>query len=149
MSERMPRLRGFLHGGALVALLGAGCGGDKPAADASPSIEPKLSVIQSQVFGPTCALSASCHKGGAMEGPPKENLDLGGSVWSRIVNKPSNKLPGRMLIVPGNPEASYLYEKIASNAPASGVRMPYQNPPLDPGIIAAVREWIRAGATDQ
>ena len=146
MPAPLLRLRG---GGALLGVLivsfgflGAGCGGDKADPPADPAFEPKLSLIEMKIFGPSCGLSATCHGGDT----PQKELLLTPPVASRILDRMSKEVPERKLIVPGDPDASYLYEKIASARPAFGTRMPDQNPPLAPGFVAAVREWIRAGA---
>jgi hypothetical protein len=146
MAAPLTRLRGLLRGGALlgVAMLGwAACGGDtaSTAAPVTPAFEPKLSNIESKVFGPSCGLSDACHGGDN----PQKDLRLVPPVGS-LLDRMSKEVPGRKLIVPGDPEASFLYEKIASATPAFGNRMPDKNPALAPGVVAAVREWILAGA---
>jgi hypothetical protein len=145
VGEVRARLRGWIRGGLLlgsaaVAFAASGCGGD--SAPATPAFDPKLSVIEAMVFGPSCGAFVSCHGGSA----PQKDLNLSGSVAAQILDRTSAELPSRKLIVPGDPDASFLYEKIASATPASGHRMPDQNPPLTPGVIAAVRAWIVAGA---
>jgi hypothetical protein len=131
-----------------LAALAPACGSDAPAAGSpaatGPPIEPRLSVLNEEIFVPSCALSKSCHFGSA----PKEGLDLSGAIWSRIVNRPSAQLPERKLVVPGDPDASYLYEKVSRPMPARGVRMPNTSPPLEPRALDALRAWIAAGAKD-
>ncbi len=127
----------------LTLLALAGCGSDPPPAE-GPPIEPRLGRLQTEVFAPTCALSASCHGGSA----PKEGLDLSASIWAHIVNRPSTQVPEQMLVVPGDPDASYLYEKVSRPMPAKGVRMPNTSPPLEDRALTALREWIRLGAHD-
>jgi hypothetical protein len=124
------------------AALVVGCGADGPPA--GPAIEPRLHALQTQVFAVSCALSQSCHAGPA----PKEGLDLSASLWSRIVNRPSAQVPEQNLVVPGDPEASYLFEKVSRPTPARGVRMPNAGPPLDPATLGALRSWILDGARD-
>ncbi len=48
------------------------------------------------------------------------------------------------VIAPGDPVASKLIARVASNKP--GFRMPPEGAPLAPGEIAALREWIASGA---
>jgi hypothetical protein len=134
---------GLLLGTAALALAAGSCGGDSPSdPPATPAFEPKLSVIEAMVFGPSCGAFVSCHGGSA----PQKDLTLSGSVAAQILDRMSAEVPSRKLIVPGDPDASFLYEKIASAKPASGRRMPDLNPPLAPGVIAAVHAWILAGA---
>jgi len=128
----------------VLMALAAGCGGASDPTVEGPPIEPKLRHLKAEVFAPTCALSSSCHSGSAA----KEGLDLSASIWSQIVNRPSAQVAEQMLVVPGDPDASYLYEKISRSMPAKGVRMPNASPPLETRALTAIREWIRAGARD-
>jgi hypothetical protein len=49
-------------------------------------------------------------------------------------------------VEPGNPNQSYLVQKIEGTA-AVGVRMPAGGAALDAATIAAIRQWITNGAT--
>jgi len=53
-----------------------------------------------------------------------------------------------MLVTPSDPNGSYLLEKISSDHPASGARMPYLSNPLPGGEITAIGQWIEQGAQD-
>ena len=56
---------------------------------------------------------------------------------------------GGTLVVPGDPDASYLYQKLSSDHPCSGIRMPrgeFGSEPLADCVTALVRAWIVAGA---
>src|SRR5262249_33213295 len=48
-------------------------------------------------------------------------------------------------VVPGNPDASFLVEKLNAN-PRLGVQMPNSRPPLTADQIALIRTWIMEGA---
>jgi hypothetical protein len=50
-------------------------------------------------------------------------------------------------IVPGDPEASYLIEKLRP-FPLTGARMPFLRPPLGDEEIELVATWIAEGAAD-
>lgn len=52
------------------------------------------------------------------------------------------------LVVPGDPDASYFLEKIVSDAPARGARMPLFSGPLDDREVETIRVWIQEGALD-
>ena len=52
---------------------------------------------------------------------------------------------GMCNIVPGNPDASFLLEKLSPN-PRVGVRMPNDLPPLDDNQMSLLRTWILEGA---
>ena len=51
------------------------------------------------------------------------------------------------MIVPGDPDNSYLYRKLVDRRPAFGVQMPEQQPPLAEHGKVLVRRWILEGAT--
>ncbi|MEZ5951381.1 MAG: c-type cytochrome domain-containing protein [Planctomycetaceae bacterium] len=51
---------------------------------------------------------------------------------------------GQRAIVPGQPEASALLQRVSATDPA--VRMPPEGDPLTPREIEMLREWIRGGA---
>jgi hypothetical protein len=116
--------------------------------DASALLDPapRLSELVERFFGPTCVLGR-CHTTLA----PAGELSLTGrgtSVYRSLVNAPSSELPDRMRVVPYDPDASYLMEKLESDTPAVGTRMPPAMAVLPPGDIDRVRAWILAGALD-
>jgi hypothetical protein len=74
-------------------------------------------------------------------------MSLVAPTHKTIVGQPSTGVPGRVRVAPGDPEASYLFEKISRDRPTKGKRMP-PNQPLDPERIALVRAWIALGAMD-
>jgi hypothetical protein len=72
-------------------------------------------------------------------------LDAANS-YAMIVGVPSNEVPALKRINPGNPDASYLVQKIQGIA-AQGVRMPANGPPyLSQEQIDLVRRWVAGGA---
>ena len=85
-----------------------------------------------------------CHVPGAEQG----GLGLYPDAWSRLVNIPS-KQSSLLLVDPGSPDSSYLYIKLIETGESvggSGLLMPIQQPPLDPGQIETIRLWIEQGA---
>ncbi len=50
-------------------------------------------------------------------------------------------------VVPGNPDASLLYDRVIGT-PGSGPQMPLGQPPLSAQAINTIRNWILAGAPD-
>ena len=50
-------------------------------------------------------------------------------------------------VVPGNPDASLLYDRVIGT-PGSGPQMPLGQPPLPAQAIDTIRNWILAGAPD-
>jgi hypothetical protein len=96
--------------------------------------------IQDTIFTPICS---QCHIGA--NAPQGMRLDAANS-YAMIVNVASNEVPALLRINPGNPDASYLVQKIQGNA-AQGVRMPANGPPyLTQAQIDLIRGWVAAGA---
>jgi hypothetical protein len=109
---------------------------------AGETAAPPFEVIQ-QIFDSECV---SCHTHGA-------DLDLSsGLAWGDLVGVPApvTESCGGTLVVADDPDASYLVQKISSNQPCSGMRMPrteFAPAPLPDCVIALVRNWIATGAT--
>jgi len=130
----------------VILLLGA-CAGNGEGLDANgdpitvgPPANSDFEEIQATIFTPICS---TCHIGAGA--PQGMRLDAANS-YAMIVNVPSSEVPGLMRVNPGNPDASYLVQKIEGNA-AVGVRMPANGPPYLPqDRIDLVRRWIAAGA---
>ena len=57
-----------------------------------------------------------------------------------------NALIDNGIVVPGNPDASELYNRLVTTDAAK--RMPQQQPPLSTQAINTIRNWILAGAPD-
>ncbi|MDI3259398.1 MAG: hypothetical protein QJR02_06850 [Sinobacteraceae bacterium] len=99
--------------------------------------------IQDHVFTPICT---QCHAGaGAPQG-----LDLSqGKSYGNLVNVPSNEVPSFLRVAPGDPNNSYLIQKLEGTA-AVGQQMPdgcpVTRPCLDSDTIAVIRQWIANGA---
>ena len=120
-----------------LALTVAACGdGEPPPAP----IEPRLSAIETEIFARNCTFS-SCHGASA----PQMGMSLVAPTHAAISGVPSTEVPAMMRVAPGDPDASYLLQKITSATPLDGVRMP-PDQPLPPHKIEAIRLWIAAGA---
>lgn len=111
--------------------------------DSEPPLPATLQTVEQHVFGRSCSISNSCHAGDT----PRANLNLSAPVHEKIVGVPSTEQPSRRLVVPGDPAASYLYEKLSHKQPSHGVRMP-PGQPLSSDKLDLVRRWIEAGALD-
>jgi hypothetical protein len=122
--------------------IASACGGDPLPGDVSDAGMPVLADVQARVFTPSCAFS-TCHSGSA----PAAGLDLDSASRDAMVDVPSPVHGVSILVVPGDPDASYLYQKLAEDPPAVGDRMPIGSP-LDPTRLALVRAWIAAGAIE-
>jgi len=85
-----------------------------------------------------------CHLPGVSQG----GLDLYPEPWAALVGVQSTESPLKR-VEPGSPEKSYLYVKLLGTQDkvgGSGARMPFQQDPLAPADLAAVRNWIEQGA---
>jgi hypothetical protein len=121
----------------------ATAGGDFVATFTIAGIQPTLQSIQDNVFTPLCAV---CHTGPSGPVLPA-GLDLTSLSMSymSLVNVPSLEVGSIDRVEPGDPNASYLVQKIEGTA-AVGVRMPATGVPLNAASIAAIRQWITNGA---
>jgi hypothetical protein len=128
----------------------AGCGGGsgegldangRPLAEGGGAVPlaPTWVSLQRNVFTPLCT---GCHAGAAA--PLGLRLDEANS-YTMLVGVASVQVSGLLRVAPGNPQASYLLQKLEGNA-AVGARMPLGGPFLDAPTLAAVRDWISAGA---
>jgi len=134
--------RSAAPGRALLTLLVAGLG---PAAgcgegEALAPIPPHLTSIESEIFAHNCTFS-SCHGAAA----PQQGMSLVAPTYATLSDVASAEVPTMKRIAPGNPDGSYLLQKISIATPLDGVRMP-PDQPLAAHKIVAIRAWITAGA---
>lgn len=129
----------------LVACAGNGEGLDasgRPLGSDDPGSQPltaDFDSIQARVFTPICT---TCHAGGAA--PQGLRLDAGSS-YDLLVGVPSTEEPSTLRVQPGDPDHSYLVQKLEGNA-GVGARMPLGGPYLDGATIDVIRQWITDGA---
>jgi hypothetical protein len=114
----------------------------------SPNLQPTFSSIQTEIFEMTDlagrAACITCHTNQGRT--PAQNLNLHLDPYAALVNVPSRERPGAVLVVPGDPESSYLIRKLEGRD-INGVRMPFNTPPyLTDGQILVIRRWIETGA---
>jgi len=121
---------------SLVAC-GGGSGGNTPPA----GLQPTRASIQDNVFTVTCAVSG-CH-GGAMA-QQGLRLDPGFSAGN-LINVPSPRDANLIRVVPGDPDASFLIQKLQGTQ-TLGVRMPDGGPYLTTATVNVIRQWIQDGA---
>ena len=91
------------------------------------------------VFNSRCT---ECHSGGSA--PQGLRLDAANS-YANLVNVASHEVPSLKRVEPGDPDNSYLVQKIEGTA-AVGGRMPLGRAPLTAAQIALIRQWISEGA---
>ena len=120
-----------------LAACGGGSGDNAPPA----GLQPTLASIQDNVFTVTCAVS-NCHGGaGAQYGL---RLDPGFSAGN-LINVPSPRDPNLIRVVPGDPDASFLIQKLQGTQ-TLGNRMPDGGPYLTTATVNVIRQWIQDGA---
>ncbi len=126
----------------LAACAGNGEGLDaigRPISSAPQPLLPELQSIQDQVFTPICT---TCHAGAAA--PLGFRLDASSS-YAMLVGQPSVEVPSLMRVAPGQPDSSYIIQKLEGHA-AVGARMPLGGPYLPQSTIDVIRQWILDGA---
>ena len=131
---------------ALAFLAGylASCdGGDGTGLPPASPLGPRFSAIQANVFTPNCAVTG-CHFGAGA--PQGLRLDEANS-YALLVGVASTEESSISRVVPGDPDNSYLIQKIEGTA-ASGQRMPLNAPALPQATIDVIRQWISDGAID-
>jgi len=108
--------------------------------------QPTFSTIQDRIFTPSCSL-ATCH------GPfTQGNLNLQvGAAYASLVgvasDNPVARAAGKLRVVPGDPGASFLSEKLhGALVDGEGTRMPLIGPTLSDDETALIDAWIRSGA---
>jgi hypothetical protein len=104
---------------------------------------PTFTDVQSQILTPVCT---TCHSANGQS--PAAGLNLSaGAAWASLVNVGSSGKPGAIRVIPGDPNNSYLVQKLEGAAGIVGLRMPRNGPPyLTDAQVALVRGWIAAGA---
>ncbi|MEM7502395.1 MAG: hypothetical protein AAF417_10150 [Pseudomonadota bacterium] len=137
----------------LVAACGGGDGTGSqnnapPAPPAPPPPPPAafnavFSEIQAAVFTPTCATSG-CHVGAGA--PQGLQLDETNS-FALLVGVASSEVRAVQRVAPGDPDNSYLIQKLEGTA-SVGQQMPLNGTPLPQNEIDTIRQWIIDGALD-
>lgn len=132
----------------LVAAVASGC--DERLSDITgptPNLEPTFSSIQKEILVSTAQTACSnCHN--AVNARFAGNLDLSGDgAYAALVNAASRNKAGAVRVIPGDPDNSYLIQKLEGRTGIFGLRMPLNGPPyLTEGQILVVRKWILDGA---
>ncbi len=123
---------------ASLLILLIGCG-EVDADDASTFTE-----IRDDVLIPSCGFGA-CHDGGS--GGLTLSEDDVGAIYDALVDAPSSVLPDETLVIPGDPDNSYLVKKLEGAVDIDGDPMP---PPygIEDARVEDIRAWILAGAPD-
>jgi hypothetical protein len=139
----------------LIAMSIAGCAGNGDGLDGNgrpivpgttgslPPLSADFDSIQANVFTPICSV---CHAGGGA--PEGLRLDAANS-YSLLVGVPSTEVPSLLRVNPGDPDSSYIIQKLQGHA-AVGAQMPFGCPSTQPCLaattIAFISQWITNGA---
>lgn len=137
-------------GVALCALIIAACAGNGQGLDAngrplvpggssSLPLSDDFESLQENIFTPICSV---CHFGASA--PQGLRLDADNS-YNLLVGVPSTEVPSILRVKPGDPDNSYIIQKLEGHA-AVGAQMPLGGPFLTTDTIAFIREWITNGA---
>ncbi len=142
----------------LVAVLAgaalAGCAGNGEGLDANgqpigsnpgsggtgTAVTADFQSIQDNIFTPICT---QCHIGASA--PQGLQLDSAHS-YALLVGVSSNEKPGVLRVKAGDPDNSYIVQKLEGAAGIVGGRMPLDQTPLPPATLTAIRQWIANGA---
>jgi hypothetical protein len=110
------------------------------AADSAPTLKTDVQPI----FDMACA---DCH--GVKHQKAKLNLSPA-TAKEALINHPSDEVPALVRVKPGDPESSYLWQKLQGKA-AKGKGMPrtiFSYKRLEDAQLEVIRKWIEAGAPD-
>ncbi|MFT4622665.1 MAG: hypothetical protein ACI8PZ_001321 [Myxococcota bacterium] len=127
------------HGGGAAPTAATPTGGTTPTGSTTPPTGDDFCAVQA-IINANCL---ACHGASALGG-----LELQTDPHAAIVGVTATIDPTWTLVVPGDPDASLLLQKIAGTQPAgAGTEMP-PGSGLDADLVAIVRTWIEDGATD-
>jgi hypothetical protein len=106
-----------------------------------------LLSLRDSVFKVACGFE-HCHGNAPAFGLHLDMADLA-ALEERLVNVTARGCRSERLVVPGHPEQSFLYRKLADeDPPCSGDRMPSALGVLPDRVVECVAGWIRALASD-
>ena len=149
----MRHLRLF---GCIVPLVLFSVGCDEKLSDLTgptPNLTPTLSSIQRDIFSASDSSGrtacTSCHiPGGPANGTGLFLTDAPTS-YAALVGRGSRLKPGETLVIPGDPDNSYLVRKLEGGPNINGLRMPRNTGPfLTEGQMLVIRRWIAEGANN-
>ncbi len=119
----------------------------------STTFPPSWAAIHAAAIGPRCG---TCHAATDGEGG-LDGLHRCRTAYVHLVGVPSAEIPGRLLVAPGAPDASWLVQKVEGTLgelddlcvdTSCGGRMPLGEAPLSTDVSDALRRWVADGAVD-
>jgi hypothetical protein len=116
----------------------------------TPTLDPTFTNIQQDIFqSADSAGRAACTQCHTSNGhAPAGGMSLDPDVaYANLVNVPSRQKPSATRVIPGDPENSYLIQKLEGAPGIVGQRMPRTGGPyLTDGQIFILKRWIAVGA---
>jgi hypothetical protein len=118
----------------------------------TPDLSPTFSSIQQTIFSasdPSGRLACvQCHSDQG-RAPASNLVLLEGRSYQQLVGRASLGKPGATLVIPGDPDNSYIVKKLERAPDIVGERMPRNNGPfLTEGQMLVIRRWIAEGAAN-
>lgn len=102
--------------------------------------EPTLESLAPAVFETSCTFD-TCH--GNNDAAWGLRLYRGPeAIAAAVIGEPAASCPGWLLVAPGDPERSFLLNKVTQSQPACGEIMPRGFEPLPDSVIGCLRDWI-------
>ncbi|MSO36171.1 MAG: hypothetical protein EXQ54_07050 [Acidobacteria bacterium] len=116
----------------------------------TPNLQPTLSTIQREIFNASDSSGrlacTQCHTNVGRT-PSAGLLLVDGQSFQSLVGPASRAKAGAVFVVPGDPDNSYLIQKLEGSPTITGARMPRNAGPfLTAGQISIIRRWIQLGA---
>jgi mono/diheme cytochrome c family protein len=103
---------------------------------------PTLTQIQAAIFTPICS---TCHNGVGTALPGVMNLTTAAATYKALVGQFTLEQPAVLRVSPGNPNTSYVIQKLQGAVTISGKQMPLGGPYLSTAQILQISQWIAAG----
>lgn len=115
--------------------------GDDPLAVDNPAPAGSLEQLQRTVIAERCSGQPGlCHNGQF-----EPNLSTTANTYAYLVRRPATENPAVVRVEPGDPDASFLIDKLR-NRNGVATQMPLGAEPLSEDEIQMFEDWIRDGA---
>jgi hypothetical protein len=132
-----------LSGGLLAAALGGKVMQPPAKKPDAPTHAPTYAAIYMEIFEPQGCTADRCHGGLGLKLSMQDK-----GLESLRSDVGINACAGMKFVVPGKPDESLLYRKVADEKPPCGARMPLSLAPLADDQLTQIRKWIEMGAKD-
>ncbi len=118
----------------------------------TPNLTPSFASIQKEIFSTTDSSGrqacTNCHVAGGAAAGTGLFLNDRTTAYNLLVGQTA-RFGRQTLVVPGDPDASYLIKKLEGAAGITGARMPFTGGPyLTQGQLLVIRRWILEGAAN-